>query len=157
MCFLTKKRRPPTRTASPPIHFKSQQKSVGILSKEWQCAQNCAPSNRVEKLLLRFNITVEESLWDQRFWNDRLPGRSGGRGRWSGDSSSNGPKFLGTFWFDELFCNGVKMSGWSSTSKMTPWRWWFMTQSLRNQLLIHFCTEFSYFNKRWRHNEHSSK
>lgn len=75
---------------------------------------------------LRFNITAEESLWDQRFCmifrGECERDLSGGRGRCKGLSSwaTNGPaKWL-------FRCSGVRMSGCSSTSKITPWRWLFM-------------------------------
>ena len=71
---------------------------------------------------LRFNITAEESLWDQRFWMIFLGewdrDLSGGRGRCKGLSLWT-PKWL-------FLCSGVSMSGCSSTSKITPWRWLFM-------------------------------
>ena len=100
---------------------------------------------------LRFNITAEESLWDQRFCmifrGECERDLSGGRGRCKGLSSwaTNGPaKWL-------FRCSGVSMSGCSSTSKITPWRWLFMIYydlyTMRSSFLIHTVLNLHFLSK----------
>ena len=97
--------------------------NVGIAQK------NKGVNRWLVKLLgLRLIITAEDSLWDQRFWKDLFLGGgcslSGGLGLCKGDSCSGikGPQFLECSSLLAPFCDsGVRMSGWSSASNITPW------------------------------------
>jgi len=107
------------------------------------CAKNKGVNRWLVKLLgFRLIITAEDSLWDQRFWKDLFLGGgcslSGGLGLCKGDSCSGikGPQFLECSSLLAPFCDsGVRMSGWSSASNITPWRcclWWFMMLEKHN-------------------------
>ena len=96
-------------------------------------AQKSKGVNRwlVKLLGFRLIITAEDSLWDQRFWKDLFLGGgcslSGGLGLCKGDSCSGikGPQFLECSSLLAPFCDsGVRMSGWSSASNITPWSQW---------------------------------